>query len=75
MSSSPQKRQYRPSWTFQGRIKRLADDYEQSLGHLPVWLHELDLERIAPLLACCIRIGMPLPIGDLLQADEADRRE
>lgn len=74
MSSSPQKRQFRPYWAFEGRVQLLADEYEQRLGRLPVWLHELDLERVGPLLECCIRIGMQLPIGDALEADDAERR-
>mgnify|MGYP000402668298 CR=1 FL=1 len=74
MSSYPKKRQFRPYWAFEGRVQLLADEYEQRLGRLPVWLHELDLERIVPLLECCIRIGMQLPIGDALEADDAERR-
>lgn len=75
MSSSPNMRQFRAYWAFEGHVQPLADEYEQRFGRLPVWLQELDLERIVPLLACCIRIGMPLPISDLLQADEVERRE
>lgn len=74
MSSSPKKRQYRSSWAFEGRVQQLADEYEQRLGCLPSWLHELNLERIIPLLECCIRIGMPLAVGDALAADDAERR-
>ena len=59
---------------LEGRVQALTDCYERCLGRLPVWLHELDLERIVPLLECCIRIGMQLPIGDALEADEAERR-
>ncbi len=58
----------------EGRMQVLADLYESRLGRLPVWLHELDLERIIPLLECCIRIGMLLPIDDALEADEEERR-
>jgi len=75
MSSLPQKRNQGPSLALEGQVQRLAAQYEQRLGHLPIWLHDLDFERIGPLLVCCIRLGMPLPIGDLLQADDAERRE
>jgi len=64
----------RERWALEGRVQALTECYERRLGHLPVWLHELDLGRIVPLLECCIRIGMPLPIGDALEADEAERR-
>jgi hypothetical protein len=64
----------RERWALEGRVQALTECYERRLGRLPVWLHELDLERIVPLLECCIRIGMPLPIGDTLQADDAERR-
>ncbi len=60
--------------TLARRARQLTALYESRLGLLPIWLHELDLERIVPLLACCIRIGMPLPIGDALEADDAERR-
>lgn len=71
MSARPQKRNNGPSQALEGPLQRLAAQYGQRLGLLPIWLHELDLERISPLLASCIRLGMPLPIGDLLQADDA----
>jgi hypothetical protein len=58
----------------EGRVPALSELYECRLGRLPVWLHELDLARIIPLLECCIRIGMPLSVGDVLEADEAERR-
>ena len=72
MSSSPQKPQYQPSWAFEGRVQQVADEYERRLGRLPVWLHELDMERIVPLLAGCIRIGMQLPSGDALKGYDPD---
>jgi hypothetical protein len=53
MSSSPQKPQYQPSWAFEVRVQQVADESERRVGRLPVWLHELDLERIVPLLAGC----------------------
>lgn len=65
---------YDKDWTLNGRVNQLTALYESRLGLLPIWLHELDLERIVPLLECCIRIGMQLPIGDALEADEAERR-
>lgn len=74
MSKFSNKRIYRSYGAFQSQIKRLTDEYEQQLGRLPTWLHELNAERIASLLACCIRIGMPLSIDDLLDADDADRK-
>lgn len=58
----------------EGRVQALTDLYELQLGRLPVWLDELDLERIISLLECCIRIGMSLPVGDALEEDEAERR-
>ena len=60
--------------TLAGRAQQLTALYEGRLGLLPIWLHELDLERIVPLSACCIRIGMPLTRGDALEADDAERR-
>ena len=75
MSSIPQKRNKGPSQALEGQVQRLAAQYEQRLGHLPIWLHDLDSERIGPLLACCIRLGMPLPMCDLLETDDAERRE
>jgi hypothetical protein len=57
-----------------GHVQQLTARYERQMGMLPIWLHQLDLERIAPLLACCLRVGMPLPIGNLLEADEGERR-
>jgi hypothetical protein len=74
MSSFSKKRKFRPYWAFDARVQLLADEYEQRLGCLPVWLHELDSERVGPLLECCIRIGMQLTIGDALEADDAERR-
>lgn len=59
---------------IEGKVQALTDLYERCLGRLPVWLYELDLERIIPLLECCIRIGLPLPVGDTLEADDAERR-
>jgi hypothetical protein len=64
----------REDWAIEGRVQALSELYECRLGRLPVWLHELDLTRINPLLECCIRIGMPLPVDDALEADEAERR-
>jgi hypothetical protein len=74
MSKLPNKRNYRSYGAFQSQMKRLIDEYEQQLGRLPIWLPELNAERIASLLACCIRIGMPLPIEDALEADDVDRK-
>ncbi len=62
------------SGAFETQIQLLTDAYEQQLGRLPVWLYELNAERIVSLLACCIRIGMPLSVEDALEADEAERK-
>ena len=62
------------AWALNGCVHELTALYESRLGLLPIWLHELDLERIVPLLECCLRIGMQLPIGDALEADEGERR-
>lgn len=70
MSSSPQMRRFKLCLSFQGPNRHLIQQYEQRFGRLPDWLLELDRERIASLVACCIRIGMRLPADDLLQEDE-----
>ena len=57
------------------RLHLLLENYEASLGDLPVWLHELDLARIAPLVECCLRIGMELPTSEMLDEDIEERKE
>jgi hypothetical protein len=57
------------------RLHLLLENYEASLGDLPDWLHELDLARIAPLVECCLRIGMELPACEMLDEDIKEREE
>ena len=74
MSEFQKNQGYSSSGAFETQMQLLTDEYQKQLGPLPVWLHELNAERIVSLLACCIRIGMPLSVEDALKADEAVRK-
>ena len=60
---------------FQQRVSALVRDYESSLGPIPVWFAELDLERALTLMGSCLRVGMRLPSGETLQMDKEEQRE
>ncbi|CDS49851.1 hypothetical protein [Polaromonas sp. CG9_12] len=60
---------------LQQRVSALVRDYEISLGPVPVWFAELDLEQALSLMAACLRIGLRLPPDETLEADMAERMQ
>ena len=55
------------------RISALVDDYETTLGGVPVWCEELEPDRALSLIAACLRIGLRLPTEETLHEDMIER--
>jgi len=51
----------------------IIDHYRKEVGHLPVWLGELDAPDALKLLAACTRVGISLPERETLAADQRER--
>lgn len=55
------------------RISALIDNYETTLGCVPVWCEELEPDRALSLMAACLRIGLRLPPEETLHQDMIER--
>lgn len=51
----------------------IIDQYRKEVGHLPVWLDELDAADALRLLAASTRLGMKLPRHETLEGDWLER--
>lgn len=51
----------------------IIDKYRKEVGHLPVWLSELDAPDALKLLATSTRVGMKLPQHETLADDQRER--
>ena len=51
----------------------IIDQYRKEVGHLPVWLSELDAPDALKLLAASTRVGMTLPQHETLADDQRER--
>lgn len=54
-------------------IRTLIENYEASLGGVPVWFEELEPDQALSLMAACLRIGLRLPPEETLHADMIER--
>lgn len=51
----------------------IINQYRKEVGHLPVWLSELDAPDALRLLAASTRVGMKLTERDTLADDQQER--
>lgn len=57
------------------RISTVIENYETSVGRVPVWSEELEPDQALGLIAACLRIGMRLPPKETLRADMLERAQ
>lgn len=57
------------------RISALIDNYETTLGCVPVWCEELEPDQALSLMAACLRIGLRLPTEETLHSDMIERAQ
>ena len=55
------------------RISALIENYEATLGGVPVWSKELEPDQALSLMAACLRIGLSLPTQETLHSDMIER--
>ena len=56
-------------------VTTLIQNYEASLGAVPVWIEEVGLNQALSLIGSCLRIGLRLPPEETLQAEMSERAQ